>query len=371
MRRPLLALLIVTLAGVAGAAWSVWDAERTSIALVAAPGPMFPELVEPGVAIDSVEVTTADYKLHLEHRDDGWRADSKGGYPVRKGMADDLIRQIASLERREAKTRNPAWYGRIDVGDVGADSSSRLVRLAGKNLKPVSVLVGKRSDSVGADPIGATFVRRSGDAQAWLAEGVVDVPDRLGQWFVPLVHVPGPEVKEISIFEGATEVFDAQKEKGATSYTLEKIDPRYAEPGKVGNDARIKAIETGIVSVDLVDVRRVDAVTFPPDARTVRFKTGDGLVIAAKLGQADGETWVAYSASAPEGSDATDFADGVNSRCKGWAFRIADNKVEALQTPIASLLTTKQAAKPQAGPAPGTFLTPQQMQAIPGFGPAK
>lgn len=370
MQKSFIALAVLTVVGLAAAGWAVWDEEQSNLARNLPKGPMFAELTAPGAAVGEIEVTAPDYKLKLVRKGDQWLAASNGNYPARADAADTLVKQVASLQLREAKTRNPLWYQRVHVEDAGSPGSqSKLVHLAGDGLQPVDLLVGNRSNSVGNDPTGATFVRRPGDPQAWLAEGVVTIPDILGDWFDQVIHVPGPQVQEVSILEGTTEVFDASKDNGATSYTLKSVDPRYADKGKFANDSRVKGVEAGIVSVAVNDVRSADSVTFAPDARTVRFTTGDGLTVDARLGTADGKTWVTYAASAALGSTRAADADAIDKRARGWAFLLTQAKIDALSTPVDQLLQAQAAPQPTPdmpnmggmGGA-GSMLTPEQMQ---------
>jgi hypothetical protein len=371
MRKSFIALAALTVIGIAGAGWAVWDEERSNLGQSLPRGPIFAELSAPGAKLDEIAVTAPGYKLDLVRQGDQWVAASNGNYPARADTANNLVKQIASLQLREAKTRNPLWYGRVDVEDAGAaGSNAKLVHLVVDGAGPVDLLVGKRSSSVGNDPTGATFVRRPGDAQTWLAEGMVTIPDVFSDWFDQVIHVPGPEVQEVSIREGATVVFDAAKENGATSYTLKSVDPRYADKGKFANDSRVKGLEAGIVSVAVDDVRPADSVTFAPDARTVHFRTGDGLTVDARLGTADGKTWVAYTATAESGSSRAADAEAIRKRTQGWAFLLTQAKIDALATPLDQLLQAQAAVQPTPdmggmggmGGAPGNFLTPEQMQ---------
>lgn len=365
MRKSFIALALVTLLGLVAAGWAVWDEEQSNLAQSPPKGPMFASLSVPGATANEIAVTAPDYRLDLVRKDGQWIAASNGNYPARAETANTLVKQVASLQLREAKTRNPLWYGRVDVEDAGAaGSNARLVHIALAGAPPIDVLIGKRATSVGSDPTGATFVRRPGDAQAWLAEGTVTVPDVFSDWFDQVIHVPGPQVQEVSILEGTKQVFDAAKDNGATTYTLKSVDPRYADRGKFAHDSHVKGLEAGIVSVAVNDVRSADGVTFGPDARTVRFRTGDGLVVDARLGTADGKTWVTYAASAMPGSTRATDADAINKRAKGWAFLITQAKIDALTTPVDQLLQAEAAPAPSSdtGPTPGSVLTPEQMQ---------
>ncbi len=367
--RAFLTLAIVTVVAVIGAGWALVSEQLASNPARPSQAPVFAALADHPNDVSRVEIQNRSYKLVLEKRGNDWVAIELGDYPAKREPVQQLVASIAGLKAYEPKTDNPDWYKEIDVGDVGPGSAAVHVTTVAANGNTLAdVLIGRRSRSIGANPRGGTFIREPGKAQAWLAEGTVFVPDFLQNWFDQIVHVPGPDVRSITILEGDKVVFDSTKSNVQTGeYEVLSLDPKYGGADLVANSNNIKNLSQGIVSTTFDNARALDTVTFPPDARTIRFKTADDMQLDVRLGTADGQTWVAYSASAPEGSAGADKAKAINDRTKNWAFLLPSYRVAALQREVTDLVQAPPPPPaPPAGVGPGG-INPIQTPGLPGM----
>lgn len=352
--RAFLTLAAATALAVAGAGWALVSEHFASTAQGASEEPLFPSLVQRGDDVSRVEVENRGYKLVLEKRGENWVAIGLGDYPAKAEPVAQVISGLARLRAYEPKTDNPEWYKEIDVTDVGPESNATLVTAIAANGDTLaSVLLGKESRSIGFNPLGGTFIRQPGEAQAWLAEGAVFVPRFLQNWFDQIVHVPGPDIRRITVLEGDKVVFDSEKSDPSTGeYALLAVDEKYGPAGSTANSNNIKNMAQGIVSTSFDNARALDTVTFAPDARTVRFKTADEMELEVRLGTADGQTWVAYRATAPDGSAGATKAKEISDRTQNWAFLLPSYRVASLERPVPDLvvLPEKPAEQPLLGP---------------------
>ena len=359
--RAFLTLAVLTVVAVIGAAWVLLAEQRASTIVRPTDAPLFPALTERADEVQRIEIKNRNYDLTLERQGDIWVVPEMGNYPVRVTPVGLLVSGIASLKPYEAKTNNPEWYDEIEVGEPGPDSTATLVNAyAADGEVLANVIIGKASSSIGFNPLGGTFVREPDEAQAWLAEGQVTIPPYLSDWFDPVVHIPGPDIRRITILEGDAVVFDAEKTDIQTGdYELVSLDPKYTrEEGLVAEDNAIKRVATGVVSTTFENVRPESDLARAPDARTVRFVTANQLQLEVRLGEINGETWVAYTATAPAGSEGEALAQQISDRTQGFAFKLPPYRTEPLLQPVSDLVEKPGGEQP---PMPGLGGGPQIM----------
>ncbi len=373
-------ITIAALTGVAviAAGWALVQEQRASVIVRPDDAPMFPAIASDPDAIRTIEIQGRNYQLALNRQGDEWVAPAMGNYPVKAGPIGQMVAGIASLKPFEAKTDNPEFYAAIGVQDPAPDNPATAIIARGENGQPLAdMVVGRPSRSIGFNPLGGTFIRRRGEAQTWLAEGVVVVPGLLSDWFDSVVHIPGPDIKRITILEGDTVVFDAEKtDLVAGRYTLLTLDPKYAsEEGLVAADNAVKGVATGVVSTTFESARAESELVRGPDARTIRFLTREDMQLEVRIGEIDGETWVAYSATAPAGGPGEAKAKTISDRTAGFAFKLPTYRTTPLLRQVAELVEKpleNQAlpagvpgfAAPGALPMPGQTLIPR----MPGIG---
>lgn len=353
--RAFLTLAIITVLALCGAAWAVIVNDAESGRSSSAGRLMFPQLAEHPQNAARIRFSASGVAFSVERKGEAWVLPEKAGYPVRPELANALVASLASLRAYEPKTSNPDLYDHIGVEDIAApDAHSKLVVVETRDGAELArVLLGAPSASIGATPLGGTFVRRPNDKQAWLAEGTATAPTLLSEWLEMIVHVPGPEVRRITILEGEKVAFEAAKpEPQGTTYSLVSVDSRYGPPESVANDSAVKRIAQGIVSTRFEDVRPADTVAFGTESRTVRFDLASRLRLEVQIGQADNKPWVRYAASASGLGEAAAQAQAITSKTRGWAYRLPDNKIGPLTVDIRSLLKSPDEAAAPASPSP-------------------
>jgi hypothetical protein len=340
--RTLAILAFVTVLACLAAAWA-WSANGGGRASGPDDGALaFPALTAPGAEPAQIDMKSAGFELTLERGESDWLATGHGDYPVSTASVNRLVAEIAGLRTRDRKTSLPERYGLIGLEDVTTPgASSRLVRITGSDGDVLAeTLVGQQSRSIGASPAGGTFVRHPDAAEAWLVEGTVTIPLSISQWIGTVLHVPGPEMRRVAIREGDAVVFEAAKAPGEAAYRL-------VAPAAVAiDDDKVRALAGSLVSTTVENVRHRDDLDFSSPSRTVIFETAAGVLIEARLAEAESQTWVAFSAEAlTEGKAETD-ATAINARTAQWAFLLEASRTRALQTPLADLLLQPQAPSP-------------------------
>jgi hypothetical protein len=376
--RAFLVLLAVTVVAFLGAVGVVAFQPRLSTNDTLAGGPMFNSLSQRIADVQKVAVQTAAYKVTWEKRGGTWIATDHGSYPAKDGAVADVVDRLAAMTRVEPKTDNPDWYQYIQVGEPPGKPDSpagiRVTASAANGGGLVDTIVGSESATIAASHSrGGTFVRNVGQAQSWLVEGTLMIPGTLGDWFDPIVTIPGPDVVRVAVLIGNKTVFEARKSDPTTGqYQIVQLDPSVGSSDMVANDDEIRSLVAGIVNVALQDVRSLDSITPGASARIDRFTMIDGMQLDVTLVEADGATWASFKAAAPDGTDAARTAAKVNAVADRWAFKLDAAPTSRLTTNVSELVRPPGPPAPeQGGSFPGgagaPFLGPGG-QLPPGFG---
>lgn len=317
--------VIVTVASV----W-VWSADRAATAAIEPRDePMFPALQDAKTPVARIELTLPAYHLVLARNGDQWVAPDEGSYPADKDLADRLVAEMSSLRALEPKTTEPALYPKIGVEAEGSRHVT-FTDAAGATL--ADVLVGNRSNSIGATPTGGIFLRHPDEDRAWLARGGVTLPTTLSDWLARPLRIRPADVQAITILEGDRPVFAAAKAAGGAIY-----EP--VAPTTYADDGALKTMTGTLLSISPTSVRPATALQAAADARSIKMQTAAGLDLTIRTGTIDGATWFTFHADAPAGSEGAEAAADINAHSDGFAFRLPDSITGTLLVPLAQLAT--------------------------------
>ena len=360
-RRALLLFVALMFVAVGVAAAMVVSAQRSAVAPVTGGYAMFPALTERADELRRITVETQRYRIVIEETGGRWVATSEAGYPVRDRVVADLVAGLAGLTAFEPKTANPSYYSYIGVAQTApgaaaaAGAGTRVTASTADGEVLADVILGRLSTSIPNRRRGGMFVRSVDAEQAWLVEGTVAAPGFLQDWFEAIINIPSTEVGRLTILAGSSMVYDAVKVNFTTGdYELAFLAPEAGPAGATADDDGIRSITQAIVTTTFDRARPLETVTFGPEARTLRFLMASGLQLDVRLGEADGATWVAYSASATQ-PEAAAAAAAINERTSRWAFRLPAGRIIAFSRPITDLFVPPAVPNPLAPqpPRPG------------------
>src|SRR5215831_17707232 len=131
----------------------------------------FPALAAELGEVASVGIARPPLTLTFVRDGEGWLVAEKGNYPAAAGKIPQIVLAMADMTLVEPKTQKADLHQRLEVDDAGKGKST-LVTLKDRSGGPLAeLIVGKRRyDRLGAGNDGV-YVRKPGDAQAWLASG--------------------------------------------------------------------------------------------------------------------------------------------------------------------------------------------------------
>jgi hypothetical protein len=332
-----LVLLAATAVSVAAAGYAVLSESRIQAPKAAGGAPVFGSLLARANDVQTATIASASGKFTIAHKGDGWVLVEKDGYPVAADKLRQLVAGLADLRLLEAKTDQPDRHARLEVEDITAkDAKSKQVTLAGADGKPLAdLIVGKQNYTADLNGLHGVYVRRPGEAQAWLAQGSVEVPTAATDWIDRTVVDLGADKIQRLQFEptGAPAVTVSKADKAAPDYTLAPLPE-----GKSADPDAVKRLTQVFAAVSLDDVRADKDTDKAVKAGTAEAGTFDGLTLKAELLAMDGGTWLRLKALAADGSAAAADAKAINDRVAGWLFKLPQFKVGLLQPRIDEFL---------------------------------
>jgi len=184
----------------------------------------------------------------LQRQSQGWTIGEKGGFPADPGRIRQILLGFAELKLVQPKTRSVDSYPRLDVEDPGKEGGhARLVEFDDATAAKLGeLIVGKRRpDRLGSGADGL-YIRRPGDAQAWLAQGSVDLPAESKDWLdKKIVSIAPSRIRAVTLTHDDGTTLIIKRDKEDAKFAVEGAPP----DAKFKSDAAIAAAATMIVAM--------------------------------------------------------------------------------------------------------------------------
>ena len=308
--------------------WSAGRVEGTAL---------LPALARDASAAQAIEITQGDKRLTLERAGNDWRLKERAGFPASAERVRALIVTLQRAELIEPKTAAKDKLALLELEDpAGKDAKSRLVRIRDDKGRVIAeVVLGKsRFDAFGSGK-GGIYVRRPNETQTWLATGEPKAPLEVKDWV------------RAGVFEHESAKFTkiTIEHAGEAPLVIEKGDGKepklklaaIPEGQKMKQGANLEQIATGLASIDLEDMRKLESVPSGDGVTVVKLEAEGGLTVVFRT-RKDGEaSWLSLAA---QGTDAAakKTADEINARTTGWEFKVPGWKAEQIGKRRADLL---------------------------------
>ena len=321
----------LTLAAVLGALWLLFGEDPTKRA--GARGELlFPAFGDQVALAHRISITGQDGKAGTTLVRDGsaWRVVERSGYEADTARVGRMLRGLVRSRLREPKTTNPDRFGAVGLGELALtltveDETGKV--LAQLDLGRYRGVSNERS---------LTFIYKSGDSRAWVADALSEVRKDPAFWLRPgLVTLDEARIERVALGTsqlirnsvGMFEFVDlAEGEDPQPDYIL-------TEPGRV------------LAALDFADVRPV-IPTANGEQRTdadFSLETYGGLTLSFRIVDRAGR-WVRLAASyrdetlsVAEEDDLGSSAGGaaaeaarIIERTKGYEFKLQSSDFEAL-----------------------------------------
>lgn len=352
-------LAVAAVVAVGGAAASMFTGPGRGDNVMAS-GRIFPALAGQINDVAAVTVARKDETVTLKRVNDAWVVADKSDYPADFKKVRALLVDLAQMRPLEEKTSSPALFSSLELEDLSTpDAKSTLVTLkdgAGKDL--LAIYIGKQRFGRGPAAGGAnagdgTYIRKAGDNQSWLAQAKLS-PDKgsLAWLDKAIVNVARERVASAVVVQPEGDQVKVEKAK-ATDKDF-KLDGKIPAGQKIKSEWDVNQVASPLDLLDLDDVRPAAQTPAPSRAAYAEYRTFDGLVVRATLAPKDDQQWVLFQgryeprATAPgedevkEGKlktpeEVQKEVDAFNARVSGWAYKIADWKLEYMRRKFVEL----------------------------------
>ncbi len=302
---------------------------------------LMPALAEAPDKVAGLVVQQGEKTLKLARSKDGksWSLAERASFPAELDKVRRLLVAMSESELVEAKTKVPSRYELIDLDDpTKKDAKSRLVRLTDADGKSIAeVVLGRtRMDAFGSGKVG-TYVRRPGEAQTWLATGEMDPSPSLMAWVkTSILAQDASKFSKVTVKVPGEAPLVAERKDGKVAF----VDLVVPEGQKLKREDAADSLMRAAGTLDLEDVKKVDAALAGDDVTTLDVEGADGLALSIRVRKDGGDHWLTVDATGS--SDASKkVAEEIAGRTKGWAYKINPAKAEALVKKRADLFEAK------------------------------
>jgi hypothetical protein len=293
-------------------------------------------------------IIKGDAKTTLGRDKDGvWTVAEMAGYRADGVKLRKILLGLAALRYAEPKTAKPDLYSRLDVENPGKKGEdSRLVTLSdGKGELLGELIVGKRRYDMFGGGNDGVYVRKPGEAQAWLAAGSLDMPSETLDWLDRnLTQIPIEKIKSATFIAADGAKVAIARAKAGDPFALEGGMPAGQ---KLKSEDGFNELARALSYFDLDEVKRAAELPFPDKGTASSvFTTFDGLTVtvtmlevdtpAAKNAEKKQKHWVKITASGA--GDAAKEADALNKKLGGWVYAVPDFKATTFATKLSDLI---------------------------------
>ena len=218
-----------------------------------------------------------------------WGVAERAGYPVDAQKLRSLFANLGDLRLVEPRTADPALFARLGVVDPQAKSATGIaLRVSDAHGHVLaSLILGHRGVRPRPGMPDQLYLRRAGDASAWLAEGKLDVsPDPLGWVQHESLDIKADQIRGVEIHRDNATINLHRQGNGLVLDT--------PPPGKI-DDVRLIEVAQALEDITFVDVRQGDLPGTP--AGSVQFTTTADRRVTILLSRDGAAVWARFAVS--------------------------------------------------------------------------
>ena len=342
MRRRNLAILGgVTLLFVLLAVGAVYQ-RAAQLAPKFEPRLLFPGLTTQLTGLTEIEVASKSGTIHVRQAQGGrWVVAERDSYPADLMQIRAAGDGLAGLEIVEPKTSRADWLNYLGLGAPPMGDAMQLKLSAGDKVLG-DLLIGKvegMPDELGRSEL---YVRRPSENQSWLARGYLTAKGSPADWLDKnVVAIARDRLKGAAVTPAMGPPYSLTRDtKDAMDFKMLDL-PRGRELSFEGSP---DGVASAILGLSFDDVAKADQFNFTNAPQSV-FNTFDGLNVTVKIASRGMERWATITAQATTPMVQAE-ADTINARNNGWAYKLADFKVNQIIAARETLLKPLDAGGP-------------------------
>jgi hypothetical protein len=296
--------------------------------------PAFPALAAKLGEVASVTMSRNGTTITLIRDGDSWLVAEKGNYPANAAKISQIVRAMADLTLVEPKTQNSDLYSRLEVEDPG-NGKSALVTVKDKSGGDLAqAIIGKRRyDRLGAGNDGV-YLRKQGEAQAWLARGTLDPSGDPASWLDrQIIDISEKKIAKVTLTQADGTKLVISRAAPDAKFAVEDAP----DGTKFKSESTISGPAAALETLDLDDVKPAGELSVPDkEVMKAYFTTFDGLTVDVRLMERDKSNWIAISATGSGSAEAE--AKKIDDKVSHWTYAIPAYKANLLKTKLADLV---------------------------------
>lgn len=325
MKLRLILIAIVVVGAIGGAAYYFGQQRKALQSEAYQSTDLIPGLADRINAVDHVRLESQEGGVvELARGDSGWAVTSHFGYPANQDRINSLLKQVATLETIEPKTRKPENHKRLNLNDPAEeDSLGTRITLKVDDDVAADLVVGLNQAPAHG---GGAFVRHWGEDQTWLAKGEVKPKRRtLDLLERTVVNIDGRRMRSARIVhpegDGEPETLISKAAPAEEAYALAAALPE----GWIAKESHELATVARVPDFLVFEAVRPAAEVVMDRPVISVFETFDGLRLTfAAQEQPDGAIWTTITADAAPRTDGVDDFIAAEKGQDSEAGRIAE-----------------------------------------------
>ena len=291
--------------------------------------------------ITLISINSFDNNIDLIKEENSYISTS--GYPLKKGIWENLITSLSLLTIEEKKTKDPKRHVELNLllpelnkSDIESEGYATKITLTKKDGSIFSsILFGKTDPSVGGLS-GGQFARMPDDNQSFLLKGAIRMPTSKSDWFESLLFTINNKDFLSASLSNKTKVFKIETDKKLLKLSYPKNVNFDVDQSKLTD---IRETINGFYFYDVRKSKTKNLINLP----TLTFETTSGLVLSLSSVTKDtkGESWIKISAIAKKPA-AKKIAEEITNKTKGFEFLANVNTSDILRWNLKNLAATNK-----------------------------
>lgn len=314
---------------------------------------LLPNIGEYADKVTTIGISQGSKSVTLELKDKTWVLKERDGYPANADKVRGLLLALSDAGLAEDKTQKPDRYELLQVEDPQQKgAASNLLKLSdASNAILAELIVGRvRANAFGGGQ-GGTYVRRPGEAQAWIVNAEIDASSDIKSWFkTRIFETQVDRIRKVTIEIPGEPALVIDWDAATKQHVLKDVPA--GKQVKFVNS--VPDMIDSLANIDMEDVRKSPDTPSGSNVSTLKVESEGGLVVNYVIRKTPEGDWLSLSA-AGEGEHKK-FADLFTAGAKGWEFKLAPTKAEEFLKKRADLIDDIVVPEPGPGaqPAPAT-----------------
>src|SRR6056300_961196 len=291
--------------------------------------------------VNRISIESFDNTIDLVKRNNSYT--SASGYPLKKGMWENLITSLSLLRIEESKTNSPERHEDLNLKSPELNQSvdesdgyaTKITLKKNDGTVFSSILFGKTDPSVGGLS-GGQFARMNGDNQSYLLKGAIRMPGSKSDWFESLLFSIKNEDFIRATLKKDNKIFEIENIKNSLKITY-PLNPNFNP-----DQEKLTDIRDVIESFYFYDVKK-SLTSYPNNLPTLSYETKNGLILSISSvdPKEKGENWVIIKVPSND-PKSKELSEEIKNKTSGFEFLANINTSNILRWNLEDLAAQKK-----------------------------